>query len=73
MTTEAGMVTPVVAAMQRIIGRRARLVTDPGWMPDHERRARRRRAQTVVCARAAEAPPIVWVRVRPVEPKRLRA
>jgi hypothetical protein len=60
-------------AMGRITGRNRVPRAGPDWIPDHERRARRRRSWAVARSRAPGPPPILWIRVRPVEPKRLKA
>jgi hypothetical protein len=60
-------------AVGRITGRDRVARADPDWIPDHERRARRRRSWAVARRRALGPPPILWIRVLPVEPKRLTA
>jgi hypothetical protein len=60
-------------AVGRITGRDRIARVDPDWIPDHERRARRRRSRAVARRRTPEPSPILWIRVLPVEPKRLKA
>jgi hypothetical protein len=60
-------------AMGQITGRNRVARAGPDWIPDHERRARRRRSRALVRPRGPEPAPILFVRVLPVEPKRLTA
>jgi hypothetical protein len=59
--------------LRSITGRTRVPVRGPDWIPDHERRARRRRSRMLARRQVPAPPPILWIRVLPVEPKRLRA
>jgi hypothetical protein len=67
------MMLALADALVRITGRDRIVRADSDWIPDHERRARRHRSWALARPRVPEPPPILWIRVRPVEPKRLRA
>lgn len=71
------MVTPVADALLRITGRRPDGVrVEAGWVPQSERRARRRRRRWVVLRAKPALPPastITGVRVYRPTPKMLRA
>jgi hypothetical protein len=67
------MIVGVAETLRLITGRAHVLVRGPDWIPDHERRARRRQVRALVRPRVPEPPPILWIRVLPVDPKRLRA
>jgi hypothetical protein len=62
-----------VETLRSITGRAHVPVRGPDWIPDHERRARRRRSWALVRPRGPEPPPILYIHVLPVEPKRLTA
>jgi hypothetical protein len=55
----------LVEAVGRITGRDRVARAGPDWIPDHERRVRRRVLEP--------PPPIVFIRVVPVDPPRLTA
>jgi hypothetical protein len=69
------VVTPaaVVDAVERITGRDGIARAGPDWIPDHERRARRRRPHLAVMQITPEPPWLLSIRVLPVAPKRLTA
>jgi hypothetical protein len=66
------MPAALVDAVGRITGR-AQVAMDPDWLPDHERRARRRRSQAVARRREPGPPPILFIRVIPMDQKMLTA
>jgi hypothetical protein len=62
----------LVEAVGRITGRDGVARAGLDWIPDHECRARRRRSRALVRSRAPEPPPILFIRVVPVDQKMLR-
>jgi hypothetical protein len=69
--------TPAISeALMRITGRRSDGVrVEAGWVPQSERRARRRRPKSKAVARRLEPlpPPVISIRVIPPDQKRLKA
>ena len=64
------MVTPVADAMLRITGRER---LGESGVPDHERRARRRRRRPVELVRLVHEPEFLSIRVIPADQKMLSA
>jgi hypothetical protein len=63
----------VAETLQSITGRDRVAMEGADWIPDHERRARRRRQRPALVRVAPEPPRLLSIRVLPVDPKRLTA
>jgi hypothetical protein len=67
------MMLAVADALVRITGRDQVARQSPDWIPDHERRARRHRRHPALVWIAPDLPGLRFIRVIPVEQKRLTA